>query len=101
MADESALRNTAASPNDPPSHGNSMQNTDAGRQDPAMLDPNAWLQRELSGGSVAPLRRHPADNRRAPGWFDSSWELQRGLVVSESLPDDVDLDRWFGAHAAR
>ena len=30
-----------------------------------------------------------------PGWFDSSWDLMRGLVVSEGLPADAELDAWL------
>lgn len=31
-----------------------------------------------------------------PGWFDSSWELRRGLIVREGLPADAGLDEWLG-----
>ena len=30
-----------------------------------------------------------------PGWFDSSWDLMRGLIVSEGLPADAELDEWL------
>lgn len=30
-----------------------------------------------------------------PGWFDSSWDLQRGLDVQEGLPSDLGLDEWL------
>jgi hypothetical protein len=30
-----------------------------------------------------------------PGWFDSSRELQRGLLVMEGLPDDIELKLWL------
>jgi len=36
-----------------------------------------------------------SEGRRGPGWFDSSWELHRGLVVREGWPDDVRLDEWL------
>ena len=29
-----------------------------------------------------------------PGWFDSSWELQRGLEVCESWSDDDRVRGW-------
>jgi hypothetical protein len=32
-----------------------------------------------------------------PGWFDSSWELVRGLEVTESCSGDVRLDAWLEA----
>lgn len=34
------------------------------------------------------------------GWFDSSWELQRGLVVVEGMPTDLGLDEWLSAALA-
>jgi hypothetical protein len=30
-----------------------------------------------------------------PGWFDSSRELQRGLLVMEGLPEDAELEGWL------
>ena len=36
-----------------------------------------------------------ADLPRGPGWFDSSWDLSRGLEVSEGLPTDARLDEWL------
>ena len=30
-----------------------------------------------------------------PGWFDSSWELGRGLEVREGLPADAGLNEWL------
>ena len=33
-----------------------------------------------------------------PGWFDSSWELGHGLVVSEGLPADATLLEWLEVH---
>jgi len=30
-----------------------------------------------------------------PGWFDSSWELVRGLEVREGLPGDARLNEWL------
>ena len=32
-----------------------------------------------------------------PGWFDSSWELIRGLEVHEGLPLDARLHDWLRA----
>ena len=32
---------------------------------------------------------------RGPGWFDSSWELVRGLDVREGLPGDAGLYEWL------
>ena len=34
-------------------------------------------------------------NPIGPGWFDSSWDLMRGLIVSEGLPADAELDEWL------
>jgi hypothetical protein len=30
-----------------------------------------------------------------PGWFDSSWDLHRGLEVRESWSDDERVDGWI------
>jgi len=32
---------------------------------------------------------------KGPGWFDSSWELVRGLEVREGLPGDARLNEWL------
>jgi hypothetical protein len=32
-----------------------------------------------------------------PGWFDSSWELETGLEVSETAEVDAQLAPWFDA----
>ena len=29
------------------------------------------------------------------GWYESSWDLQRGLDVCEGLPLDLPMDVWF------
>lgn len=34
---------------------------------------------------------------RGPGWFDSSWDLVRGLEVREGLPGDAQLHEWLEA----
>lgn len=35
------------------------------------------------------------DELIGPGWFDSSRELQRGLLVMEGLPEDAELNEWL------
>ena len=35
------------------------------------------------------------DVRSGAGWFDSSWDLQRGLEVQEGLPEDAPLNEWI------
>ena len=35
------------------------------------------------------------DPVRGPGWFDSSWDLSRGLEVREGLPGDAKLNEWI------
>ena len=47
------------------------------------------LRRSASDGSAF------ADESHGPGWFDSSWELENGLEVSEGLPADAGLDEWL------
>lgn len=47
---------------------------------------------------LAPCRAHQApsgDARRGPGWFESSWDLLRGLEVHEGLPEDAHLHEWI------
>ncbi len=39
----------------------------------------------------------PRTATRGPGWFDSSWDLQRGLEVREGLPGDPQLNEWIEA----
>ena len=34
---------------------------------------------------------------KGPGWFDSSWDLTRGLEVREGLPGDAQLHEWLAA----
>ena len=36
---------------------------------------------------------------KGPGWFDSSWELSRGLEVHEGTPGDGRYDDWLVARA--
>lgn len=38
-----------------------------------------------------------AELPKGPGWFDSSWDLQRGLDVREGLPGDAQLHEWLEA----
>lgn len=34
------------------------------------------------------------------GWFDSSWELRRGLEVHEGWPGEAGLDEWIAGFLA-
>ncbi len=36
-----------------------------------------------------------AELTKGPGWFDSSWDLVRGLEVREGLPGDAQLHEWL------
>ena len=36
-----------------------------------------------------------AERAKGPGWFDSSWDLRRGLEVREGLPGDAQLHEWL------
>jgi len=47
------------------------------------------LRRTVDAGSTLD------DESHGPGWFDSSWELGRGLEVREGLPADAGLDEWL------
>ncbi|MBS0446211.1 MAG: hypothetical protein JSR59_09700 [Proteobacteria bacterium] len=42
-----------------------------------------------------------AAGHAGPGWFDSSWELRRGLDVHEGLPDDASVDEWLTVFCLR
>jgi len=42
-----------------------------------------------------PRDRSADDRVRAPGWFDSSWELRRGLEVKEGWCGDDGLNGWI------
>ena len=47
---------------------------------------------------TVPSRPHEPsleDRTRAPGWFDSSWELRRGLEVKERWFGDDELNGWI------
>jgi len=54
---------------------------------------------ELSLVPVAAMPRASdrtfADRAHAPGWFDSSWELRRGLDVHEGWFGDDSLNGWI------
>ena len=54
---------------------------------------------ELSLVPFAPLLRRGGravdDRVRAPGWFDSSWDLQSGLEVREAWFGDDGLNGWI------
>ncbi|HUG23901.1 MAG TPA: hypothetical protein VMN83_15375 [Albitalea sp.] len=41
---------------------------------------------------------HAIDATTGPGWYDSSWDLRRGLEVHEGLPGDASLHEWLEHH---
>ena len=51
---------------------------------------------------AAALRRLEADTSHepvsGPGWFESSWDLARGLEVCEGLPADAGVEEWLAVH---
>jgi hypothetical protein len=47
------------------------------------------------GGSVATRPEQRAATRAGPGWFESSWELRRGLEVKEGWTDDDRVRDWI------
>jgi hypothetical protein len=65
----------------------------------------AMLRPRHPGSARAPLGAALAaseealeeDPVRGPGWFDSSWDLSRGLEVREGLPGDAKLNEWIEA----
>ena len=42
----------------------------------------------------------PGEESLGPGWFDSSWELGKGLDVCEGLPADAGLEEWLAVWLA-
>ena len=71
-----------------------MENLSATTDLSAWLEPRSWLNRE-SASNPSGLRSASGEGRRAPGWFDSSWELRRGLEVREGLPEGIDFEQWL------
>ena len=57
----------------------------------------ADVVREMLLPVVEPTLDDAEDRQRGPGWFDSSWDLQRGLEVREGLPGDPQLNEWIEA----
>ena len=57
----------------------------------------AYVVREMSLPAVEATLDDADDCQRGPGWFDSSWDLQRGLEVREGLPGDPQLNEWIEA----
>jgi hypothetical protein len=55
--------------------------------------------RRAARSTRAPVGREPDGDGNAtpagPGWFESSWELVRGLEVREGLPDGAGLNEWL------
>jgi hypothetical protein len=54
-------------------------------------------------GAIGHARPHghiagPIDATSGPGWYESSWDLQRGLDVHEGLPGDAKLHEWLEHH---
>jgi len=47
------------------------------------------------GAAVATRPQHHAPTSAGPGWFDSSWELSRGLEVKESWTEDDRVSDWI------
>jgi hypothetical protein len=61
---------------------------------PAVVPPNtlrALRALRLDDAEVAAEVPEP----QGPGWFDSSWELVRGLDVREGLPGDAGVYEWL------
>ncbi len=41
-----------------------------------------------------------ADEAVSSGWFESTWELAKGLDISEGMPADLPLDGWLQIYLA-
>jgi len=65
--------------------------------------PNESPQLALVAVDTPPLRRAPgathlphcAASSAGPGWFESSWELRRGLEVKEGWSEDDRVRDWI------
>ena len=55
-----------------------------------------WRRRKTIAGpaSLSPEALDDADLPLGPGWFDSSWDLKRGLDVREGLPANASVNEW-------
>jgi hypothetical protein len=49
----------------------------------------------IGAAPAEPVQALEEDPVRGPGWFDSSWDLSRGLEVREGLPGDAKLNEWI------
>ncbi len=54
-------------------------------------------QRTLQALHLEEARGAHTTQPQGPGWFDSSWDLVRGLDVREGLPGDARLHEWLAA----
>ncbi len=57
--------------------------------------PGAAVPIDAGSASSATGGADSAAWESGPGWYDSSWELQRGLIVREGLPRDASLHEWL------
>lgn len=46
-------------------------------------------------GADMPASAGMPEHDAGPGWYDSSWDLRRGLIVREGLPRDAQLHEWL------
>jgi hypothetical protein len=49
----------------------------------------------IAARPARPQGSEPAGPGAGPGWFDSSWELHRGLEVREGWSDDERVHGWI------
>jgi hypothetical protein len=68
--------------------------------------PEQWLRRCARGDvSERPFRTMhlslDPDMPCGPGWFESSWDLEQGLLVHEGPPGDAKLLEWLDDCVAR
>ncbi len=70
---------------------------------PRRLDPATFgcSHAAVSSRALRSLGLWPdSESTDGPGWFDSSWDLVRGLEVREGVPDDAPLEAWLQACVA-
>jgi hypothetical protein len=60
--------------------------------------PHRSIELSLVAPETQPLRhegREPCGRAAGPGWFDSSWDLRRGLEVREGWSDEERVHGWI------
>ena len=63
------------------------------RPHPVIVRRTLAALREADGDAPSPQESLAS----GPGWFDSSWDLRRGLEVREGLPANASVSEWLAS----